>query len=390
MEVLINGKRLKYINDVDINLSYNSIADSFSFSAYFDPTTDKNLFKPSRYSIVQLVHRGVLILTGRILEYTFKSAGNPPQSLLEVSGASITEVLAVSPVVTTPLQNNGLKIVQIAEKVCRHYGIKVVVDDEVKSDCDRVLSVTIPKVDGTVKDYLDSITKQFQIVLSHNALGHLLLTRVKADKIVTTIATKVKPVALKSEIEGPPEFITVIRKERDRDILFKFTEGTYLGMSLSFNGTDMHSDIMVIGQSQPDSANSVQNVPFKNPYVETEPVFYAPLIPDEVNRGVRPLTVIQTIGDATTLPLTSRAEVGRELKAITLSIDIEGWTLDGHLVTPNQIVEVINPFVHLYKYTKWLIKDVKLTATESSMTATLTCCLPECFNNEPITNIFNA
>lgn len=390
MDIIIGGTRLDKFNDVDINLQYNSIADSFSFSAYFDPTSQRDLFKPSRYSFVQLRYKGVVILTGRVLSTSFKSSGNPPRSLVELSGASVTEVLASCPVVTTPLQNNGLTIEQIVQKVCRHYSIGVTIDPEVQADCNKILSTACPEIDQTVKDYIDKITKQLQIVVSHTSTGQLLLTRVKADKVVTRKLTRVNPVARSEQIEGAPDFITHVDVATDRPTLFDFTNGTYISMDLSFDGSDMHSDILVLGQNQPNTDSSVQYpAPAKNPYVEAEPIFYAPLIPDAVNRGIRPSNVVQTVGDNTTAPLTSRAEMGRELKAIKLTIQIEGWELNGHLVTPNQLVTVTNHFVHLYKKTTWFIQEVKLSANESSRTATLTCVLPECFSNDEIKNVFN-
>jgi prophage tail gpP-like protein len=390
MDIIIAGKRIALYNNVSINLQYNSIADSFSFSAYFNPSSNRDLFKPSLYSVVQILHKGVVILTGRVLAYNFKSAGDPPEALIEVSGASVTEVLSVCPVVTTPTMYTGLTIEQIVQKVCRHYSIGVIVDPEVQADCNKILTVAYPKIDQTVKDYIDSITKQLQIVVSHTATGQILLTRVKADKVYTRKATRVKPVARSEQIEGAPEFIATVDVAVDRPVLFDFVNGTYISMDLSFDGADMHSDIMILGQSQPDTANSVQlaNTAI-NPYVEAKPIIYSPLIPDAVDRGVRPLNVVQTVGDSSTLPLTSRAEVGRELKNIKLTIQIEGWELNEHLVTPNQMITVTNPFVHLYKKTKWFIQEVKLVTNESSTTATLTCVLPECFSDEPIKNIFD-
>ena len=80
--------------------------------------------------------------------------------------------------------------------------------------------------------------------------------------------------------------------------------------------------------------------------------------------------------------------IGDELKNITLSIDIEGWQLNGFFVAPNQIITVINPNVYLFKETKWFVREVSLTANKNAYTATLNCVLPECFNKEFIKSIY--
>lgn len=402
MELRVAGHTIRTFNQVDVRLVYDSIADTFSFKVYYLPndSTHRMLFKPGAYHTCTITHEGVLLMTGTILSPSISSAGNPPKELLCISGYSLPGILQDCSVQVsddaTSLQFDGLKLEEIAKKVTEYYGIKVVVDNELLNDAS--FNTPYPQVaanntdirstsaDKTVAQFLDELCTQKNVILSHTKGGQLLLTRVKADKVVTTQTTlvNVKNIPVDNALEGAPESTAprTTTSAKNRGILYDFAyESTatgkkrWLRMGVSVNGQNMHRKIQVVGQYNAASADNALDDTIINPYV-----------PASSKRYIR---VNQTAGDSNDTQKTARAWLGAELKNIVLTIEIEGWTLGGHLVTPNQMITVTNPELHLYRRSRWFIKEVQFTDVNEMKLAVLTCLLPECFNSDPVNNIFS-
>lgn len=403
MELHIGRHKLPLANNIVTNIAYDSIASTFAGAFYFnsDAKTDRSLFRPGSYQTCKLYHENVLILTGTILSHRFASSGNPPKHLVHISGYSRTGVLGDSSVLKmtqhahggliadakltsmppSSLMFKGLNLQRIAEQVCQWYGLKVVVDKELENDTNfkkafpdmpvhgRFFFETKP--DQTAGDFLSSICKQKNVVLSHTRGGDLLLTRAKADRKLTTSTTFVKTAPVGGEGQAYVE--STSNKPQDRAVLWDFSKpGGWTRMELSVNGQKMHRIIQVLGQQQDDKENVTLDSAIVNPYVS-----------EKAHRFVR---VIQTTGDFVDTPKTARSYLGAELLNIELTIDVASWTLGGHLITPNQMVTVQNPDLHLYKSVKWFIRDVAHNGTESEQIATIKCVLPECFNEDPVKN----
>jgi prophage tail gpP-like protein len=415
MELSIGNHIISAFNNVTVNLSFDSVADTFEMQVNFDPynPTHRKIFKPGMLYPCTLKHGGVLIMVGTLMISKFSTSAVP--TLTTIAGYSKTGVLEDCPVVTEPLESNNLTFKQICERVTAHYGIAVAVDNEVSEACNKVLPRSVPKPDQSVKSYLDDIAKQLNVVLSHTTGGNLYLTRVKSDKLLTTKRTLVRRdvTPLDGSIEGAPDSIAVKTTTEmvKRNVLYNFRDGDAkaIEMSLSFDAQKMHSDVMVLAQSGEDSPNGPESIAI-NPYIYTAPADPAPIaitkpvsfteeidgapispvqIPPKSNRGPRPRTAIQTKGDDNTAPLTARAIVGDELKSMVLTIKVVGWTLSGHLITPNQMITVTNPGIYCYNESKWFIQAVTLTIDETYPVAVLTCVVPECYNNDDVKNIFN-
>lgn len=402
MKLRIAGHTIKTYNEVTVNLKYDSILDSFSFLVYHDPAdpVHQEIFKPGNYAPCTIHYGGLLIMTGTVVSYKAVSAGNPPKTLLAISGYSKTGVLNECPCVTVPLQNDGLSFKQICEAACKHYNIKVITDPEVSQICNTVFSQSCPEPDETVLHYLDSLATQLNVVLSHTNDGQLLLTQHKSGKTYTDSKTLVNtnPTPFDSSLTGAPQQrVSAPRQQVDRAVLFDFSEpGSWTKMSFEFNGQQIHSDAVVIAQKQTTDTNTIQTTPVFNPIytintaVQNSNKYNATNDTGLVDqRGQRPTTQIQTQGNDNTAPLTGRAIIGEELKNITWFIDVDDWTLNGNLITPGQIVTVTNPEVFLYKKTKLLIQEALLHGKgDEDETATLVCVLPECFNQDEIKSPF--
>lgn len=404
MEIRIAGHTIDLFAQVSLNLKFDACASNFTFLTYFDPDNEihKKIFLPGAFHNCTITHRGVRLLTGNVTGVQFIKAGDPPKTLVQIGGFSKTGVLEKCPVVMEPLQVNGMTLKDIAEAVCGHYGIEVIVDPEVEDDAATVFNTGQPEADEPVRSYLDKMASHLNIVLSHDENGNLLLTRAKAGKVLTKKRTAVSttPTSFDSALPGAPEDFATEETPvaSDRPILYHFDMGTpNTHMGLLFDGQHIHSDIVVLGQYDGQSNDTTPDVLF-NPYflgsefLENYNLFnrQAYQIQGTI-RGKQPCTVIQrqqTDSSLNAAPLTARMVLSKELKAIRLGVTTDRWILDGNMITPNQIISVINPEVYLYKKTEWFIREVILTGVGENETAILECVPVDAFSNDDPENIF--
>lgn len=400
MELKVSGHTINTFNDVNIRLVYDSIADTFTFKIYYlpDNSTHRMLFRPGAYHNCTISHKGVLLITGTILSPSSSAAGNPPKQPMAISGYSLPGVLQDCSVKVsddaTSLQFDGMKLEDIARKVTEYYGIKVVVDKELLADT--AFNTPYPQVsantsdgrrttDKTVLQFLDELCTQKNVILSHTRGGALLLTKIKADKLLTTTTTlvRVNNIPVDNSLEGAPDSNTTQTTvtAKSRGILYDFAYETdvtkkkrWLDMNLSVNGQAMHRTIQVVGQYSEGSSGNPADATITNPYV-----------PAGSKRFVR---VMQTEGDSNDTQKTARAWLGAELKNIVLTIEVESWTLGGHMITPNQMITVTNPELSMYRRVRWFIREVNLIGDNIMQRAVLTCVLPECYNSDPVNNVF--
>lgn len=422
MELKVNGHIYKLYNEVNISLKYDSISDLFSYRLYFDPNNPQHKadFRPGIFPTCTITHGGVLVMTGTILKYSFASAGDPPKQLVIISGYSITGVLDDCCVLNTnsmegagskvidinsttiaippaSLQFDGLNLPQIASLVIGYYVLNLKIDPELANDPDFTKpyphvaiddDITHTKPGQKVSEFLNDLCKEKSVVLSHDRHGNVLLTRAHVDKIVTTSSTTVSITSNDTPGIGRGEFTTttqtsvkttsasrpVLHHFEDNDPVLNKTQrkdATWLGINLDFNGQALHRVLQSVGQKNGKEDNALDSA-ITNPFVAKG-----------VDRYTR---IAQNYGDATDTPDTVRSLLGDELKGIILTIDIQGWTLGGNLVVPNQLVTVISPENYLYHKTTWFIQEVDFYGDEKMETATLTCVIPACFGNDPVVN----
>lgn len=400
LRVKIDGQTFDQITKWEITLLFDAIASVFAIELYYDPSNavHRKIFKPYTYRSIQVYYSGVLLLTGVVLKHNYYSAGDPPKSTVKIQGYSKTGVLEDCPPVTYPLQNNGLSLLQICRATAKHYGITVKVDDEVKNAVNYVYNQTVPDPDKSVKDYLDELSKQQNVVLSHTASGELYLTKAKSDKLLTTKETYVlkNNLAARSHDITNSQFasITTTTVVKDRAILYNFQDRTnWLNMEAEYNGQDLHSDVVVLTETMADNPNGVMMDPVWNPLFDNKEAQaanaeYVKQQYDLRERGKRPRTYVQTTGDVNTRPKTARAILGDELKSVSVKIDIQGVVLNGHVVTPNQMILVKNADIRLDNTTKLFIREVILRGDHVRETATIMATLPEAYNSDPIKNPF--
>lgn len=361
MELKIGNRTIDKYNSISVSLRYDSVASSFGMLIYFDPgnAEDRKTFVPGKYSPATLIHNGETLITGLLLTQGFKSSTT--KQLMSVGGYSKPGVINdcnINPKYTSN-QLDGKSLKEVVNQLIFQFGLNLVVEDIVKTDCNVVFPTIVAESDKSVQDIITTLSNQKNIVLTHDISGNLVLTRAKTDQ--------------------PP--------------MYNFDGGfPVTNMELNFNGQEMHDTITVVGQSVVGTNNDCEST-VQNPYVQKSlnwglTAFNSTIGTNNIVYGNRPKVAIQTSGDDNSTKLTARQLLSQELKAIRLTISIDRWELNGKLVRPNTIVTVTNPELFLYQKSRWFVESVDLQGDEKSETATLNCVLPECYNNEDVKNVF--
>ena len=93
VRIKINGKSYDNLDNINLVLTFDAIASTFSFDAYFDPTNQfhRELFKPLSFHLVEISEGNTLLLTGYILSQRYSATSK--NTLVPVSGYSKTGIL---------------------------------------------------------------------------------------------------------------------------------------------------------------------------------------------------------------------------------------------------------------------------------------------------------
>ena len=394
-----DGKIIRTYNELSVNLKYQSIADTFQFKVYFDPTNEihRQLFKCGSYNICEIYHNNELLITGIILSNSFKS--NESANWLNISGYSLTGIFEdcyLPPYngygVVQRVWKKGATLNQIITSICNVFNIGLVIDKNVESDCN--LPYTEDKDymnDGnpkTIKTFMLDLCAERNVILSHQPNGSLLLTRtnVPNSKKVTTEKSYTTDRKNLPIING--QVIKYTTNSIENFIptpIFEFSGNGYpvTDMALQFNGQKMYSHIFCEGQFNKNEddlvgvpipqTNAINNDtdPTINKYVQfgksviQNTQYSKNYISDEM-KGVslggnvsgqlvkftnyRPCIVTPTSSDESeTANNVARAKLGSDLQGMTCTIEIAGWTLfdittkNDILVRPNMVVTIQNP-----------------------------------------------
>lgn len=345
MEIKINdrirNRRIDFFNKFNLSLRYDSIASSFSFSFYFDPANQEHIDLAciGHYHEATVEHDGQRLLTGYVLSESFSDSS--VKELVSFGGYSLPGVLEDCEIPTSlyPLQSDGLSLREIAQKLIAPFKLKMVIDPAVSSAMNTVFATTTARPAQNIKTFLTELAAQKNIVISNTGMGELLFTRA---------ATKKTPII---NFDGGVPFTS---------------------MKLSFNGQAMHSQITVMKQADIDGGNAGEST-IRNPYV--------PFV-------FRPKVAIQNSGDDNDTAQAARNMLSAELKNLKLTVKMDRWDIDGTVITPNNIITVINPKIYLLKKTEWFIETVDLDGDNKAKTATLGCVLKSVYDGTTPSYIF--
>jgi prophage tail gpP-like protein len=346
------NRRVLYFNDFTFDLVFNSIASTFSFTFNFDPdnTEHVELACVSHFHEVTLEHiptgqtKPIMVLKGMLIQQKFKQTAKP--ELTSFSGYSLPGQLGDCTIPNSlyPLQSNGASLATMAKRITDAFKLNLVIDpsvtDLVKGN---YKSITASTTQGA-KDFLNSMAKQKDIMLSHDEFGRLLLTKANIDK---------KPIFEFDLRQGTPEG-------------FEF--------EFDYNGQGMHRNITVRKESGIDGGNAGQ-VSVVNPLV--------------VGSITRPTSVTQSTGDENNTSLAARRARSNELRGIKLTIRCSKWNIGKELIKPNNTIKIIAPRLYLFRWEKFFIESVSFQGNHESLTCQINCVLPEVYSQDgKVVNIF--
>jgi prophage tail gpP-like protein len=341
-----NHYNVEFFNEFTLDLRYDSVGSTFSFSLYFDPNNDVHrfLWQPGHYHVVSVEHNGELLIRGFVLSQSFNNS--PTKKLSSISGYSLPGVLedCQIPPSVYPLQFDGQTLAQITRHILGYFHqknspIKLVVDPIVSAEVNSVFDKTTANETQSVKDYLSSVASQKNVIMSHTPEGDLLYTKANTTK-------------------AP---------------IFHFHKGLpSTSMELTFNGQPMHQTISLLKQASEDGGNAGDET-IRNPYV--------PFVR-------RPKVKKQSSGTDNDTGNAARMALSEELKNITLKIETSIWEIDGLIIKPNNTITVTNDELYLPKRSKWFIESVSLKGNEKQNTAVLNCVLPQVYDDSKVENIF--
>lgn len=345
MKLIINdrlrNRTVEFFQNFTLDLKHDSVASTFGFSMYYNPDNPehKELAEVGHYHIAKVEHEGEILITGYILSEKFKSDSKP--NLLGISGYSLSGVIEdCSFPSNESLQFDGLSLKEIAEQLVKPFGLIVYVDSSVTEEMNKPYTSTSGDYKQTIKKFLAELASQKNVLLTHTSGGNLMFTQAK---------TKQKPIM---DFDG---------------------NASATSMSLTFNGQAMHSEITVKKQASSVGGNAGDHT-IINPYV---PYVH------------RPKVVIQNSGDDNDTELAAKMALAKELKGISLVIQMEGFVVDGKVIKPNNLITVKNPELSLFQKSTWFIESVKISSDSIKDVAVLTCVLPEVYNNEYPKYIFS-
>jgi prophage tail gpP-like protein len=339
------NRRVRHFNEFTLNLVHDAIGSTFNFKFWFDPNNVEHveLTTPGHFHECTVQFDDELLLTGYILNHKFRQSSEP--HMAEFEGYSLPGVLEDCEIPTSlyPLQSDGLSLTEIAAKLIKPFKLKMEIDDSVASKMNKSFKKSTASETSSVKDYLSSLASQKNIIISHNAAGNLLFTEAK---------TNAAPI-----------------------ISFDLRKPTPIGTTFDFevNGQSMHKWITLQKQASKDGGNAGEQR-VRNPLV--------------AGNIFRETVKSQSSGDDNdTIDATKRA-LADELRAVKLTITTDQWKVNGKIVRPNSIIEIIAPKLFIFKKTRFYIESVTLNGDETKTTATWNCVMPEVYDNAIPKNIF--
>jgi prophage tail gpP-like protein len=339
------NRKIDFFNNFSLNLAHDTAASAFNFNFYFDPENieHKEFACITHYHIVELFYFDELVVTGNIINNKFRVSS--VKELSGVNGYSLPGVLGDCeiPIELYPLQTDGLSLREIAQRLIKPFGIKMIVDPAVSSKMDKSFDTSTASESQTVISYLVELASQKDIIISHDEKGNLLFTEAKTDKA---------PI-----------------------IDFDLSKAVPVGTSFDFevDGQSMHSKITVQKQASVDGGNAGSQT-IRNPYV--------------LQSVHRPTVKSQSSGDDNDTSLAANRALSNELRAVKLTITTDRWVIDGKVIRPNNTITIIAPHLYIFKKTKFFIESVSLTGDNVKTTAVLNCVLPEVYNGKVPESIF--
>jgi prophage tail gpP-like protein len=338
----IDGKVFKYFDDLSIDLNFDSIADTFSFTIPFDSNQIhfKRLMKPFSYKEVAVYIGGKKELTGNIV--TIKTDSSDNSKKLTIDGYSKTGILndcCPSPK-TWPINVSGLTLMDIANKLCEPYGIGIVFEDETVIGAAFTGNEKIEmKADQKIVNILTPLAKMRGLVISNTRHGELLFHKTDTD-FGTHRVESGKPPCYKS--------------------------------NATYNGQNRYSDI-TLTKSNASGKKGARSI------VRDQEL---------ANNGVfRSIVQSADNSEPGNLRDTAISKIGRTIaESVSINIECFGWRRgDGLIWLPGQKIQFKSPDDFIFDFTEMMVRTVKFSRTNNAETTSIGLCLPEVYSGSLLT-----
>jgi hypothetical protein len=220
----------------------------------------------------------------------------------------------------------------LSEFYFRH-GYNYIVKDDVLKPYETVEA----KPGQKIKEFLNQLAADRNIILSHTPNGNLLYTRLDT--------TKLKPVDT-----------------------FEVGKHGIKKMTLQIDGQNMHSSITVLSQADTSENGDSSQSTLINPYVS----------------NFRPKVVVYESGDEFDAVKACRNELGKELGNIKLTFKTTKFNFPGKLIL------VKNKDLKLVRPTEFFIESVKVSGdSKDEDNYTYTCVLKDVHTNDEVVNVLS-
>ena len=308
--------------------------DSAEFTAPFDPNDPdhREFFRPFAYKNIAIAIGGKTVFSGTMISVTPQLTEK--SQTVTVGAYALPGVLqdCTAPSSAYPLEFNGLKLDEIARKLCEPFGIAVTFEEDAGPTFGRIAMSPGERVFS----FLVKLAKQIKLIITSGADGGLVFKR---------SATSGKPVATLTE--GAPPL---------------------LGVTGQFSQQEYYSN--VTGITPPIIGNlGGKQYTVKNP---------------RLTGKLRPITVSMNNVDSAEIVAATEARMGFMFgDAASYSAHVLNWRdPDDNLWEPNTFINVTAPGAMIYNETTFLIREVTLMFAPDQKQTAFNLVLPGAYSGQ--------
>ena len=338
ISILIDGDRFTIWETGEIVRSFDTIADTFTLTAPWDPgnTINRDIFKPFSYKPFSLYVGGERVMSGTIVTHAPEAAANKTE--IVISGYSLPGILADVnlPPTMYPFETDGLTLQQIAENIATPFGItvKFLTDaGPVFKDGDKIdIEPT-----QTIYGFLIDLARQRGLVISSDVQGAMIFQGTTTEQATETIRAGREP----------------------------FVKG-----GANYNGQMRFSEITALGTEVISGAGASGSIEDKT------------MLDAKISR---PKVIKPTDTNAGSLQAAAAAQYGRDLASATeYIVTVLGWRRpsDSQLWQDNTKLIYQNPGNMVYTETEMLIRTAKFIKGPDTEITELTLVFPEAYSGE--------
>lgn len=413
VSILIDRAEYRGWTDVEIVRGIDSCS-AVSFSAPFDVADPvaRSRFRPFSFRQCSVAVNGDALFDGTMVDVTPNA--DPGESKVGVSCYSRPAVLSdvCMPSTAYPLEFNGLTLSQIAERVCRPFGITVATpgssgspagaDAESAAEA-RARAARIAMARRQLDMRLQALRETAQFPAGNASYAAALQASQNAEAVLRSVSRRAR---VASDVPGPsaridgapfdrvaiePEkapwpFLSELAKQRG-----VILSDTPLGELLILRSSEGGSPVARLREGVHPLQSVTPKFAPQTYFSELTGLFSAragvagssyTIRNPHLRSVLRPSTFKPDDTEAADVPAAVRARMGRMFgNLVTYELEVPSWRDPaGNLWTPNTTITLLAPRAMVYRETELLVREVTLKRDAGSISATLSVVLPGAFS----------